>query len=258
MNYVLYLLIAVLIVILIIGYIFLNRKINLKQRNNIVEKLSDVQKELLYNEEKGKKSNINEWSYQRFSNFFNATQLKDENFDKKIELIYSLIMHDKNTDLDEIAEKAGCTYNELILKIMYLKNKMKIDPYLYIDRGDHVIRYCSEDDRKLLDKYSKYIYDYHYQPHQIAAKLPETTAGNFDIIEKRVLDDLSYLDDKYLISGLNIDKVDKKIIYYSLEKHKKEKNYISLNCNKCGALNDVPRNGKERCSYCGNIIEDKS
>ena len=135
---------------------------------------------------------------------------------------------------------------------------MKIDQYMYIDKGDHVIRHCSDEDAKLLDKYSKYIYTSHYQPYQIAAKMPGTTIETYDKAVQQVLDDLAYLDEKYLISGINIDKVDKKIIYYTVEKHKKEKDYISINCNKCGALVEVPRDGKERCPYCKNIVEDKT
>ena len=80
---------------------------------------------------------------------------------------------------------------------------------------------------------------------------------NLKELVKTVINELSYLDDKYLINGLNIDKVDNKIIYYTLEKHKKEKDYISINCNNCGALNDVPRNGKSRCIYCKSIVESK-
>ena len=72
-----------------------------------------------------------------------------------------------------------------------------------------------------------------------------------------MVEELSYLDDKYLINGINIDKVDKKIIYYHLEKHKKEKDYLSLNCSKYGALVYVPRLGKARCPYCKNIVSDK-
>ena len=30
---------------------------------------------------------------------------------------------------------------------------------------------------------------------------------------------------------------------------------VSINCENCGALNDVNRGGKVRCEYCGSIIE---
>ena len=253
----LYIFCLILVVILIVVYFYLNRRNNLNIRKSTIEKFREIKEQLAYNDYTKKPSNINEWSYQRFCNFFDEIEPKDPEFDNKIIKIYDMIVNEKETDLDKIAEISGCNYNELILKIMYLKNKRKIGD-LYIDRGDHAIRNCTKEDRKLLDKYSKYIYDYHDQPYDIARKLPECTATNINSLAKKVLDDLIYLDEKYLINGLNIDKVDNKIIYYTIEKHKKEKDYISINCKTCGALIDVPRGGKARCGYCKNIVVDKN
>ena len=38
---------------------------------------------------------------------------------------------------------------------------------------------------------------------------------------------------------------------------KKVRDYITINCPNCGALNDVNRGSKVRCEYCETIIEDK-
>ena len=97
----------------------------------------------------------------------------------------------------------------------------------------------------------------HLQPIEIALRLPEATNDNLESIENKVIEELCYLDCKYMINGINIDKVDKKIIYYTIEKHKNEKDYITIACSNCGAINDVPRMGKARCNYCATIVEDK-
>lgn len=246
---------CLLILILIIIYRFISRAINLSIRRKIIAKMKLQKEEMDKLKDKGK-LNISEWSYQRFCNFFDEVKPSDEDFDKKINIIIDAINNKKITDLDEICEMTNCNFTELILKIMYLKNKRIIAPIYYIDRGEHVLRKCSDGDIALFKKYEKYIYDYHSQPHQIAAKMPGATLNTISTLEDKIINDLIYLDDKYIITGLNIDKVDRKIIYYSVEKHKKERNYISLNCNKCGALVEVPHFGKERCPYCKNIVVD--
>lgn len=258
MDYRIYTIFGIILgVVLIIAFI-LERKNNLKKRNEVLSDLAKQKEEFEKYKASGKKlSNINEWSYQRFCNFFDNIQLKDEKFDSKIDIILDLIVNKKETDLLLIQEASGCDYTELILKIMYLKNKRLIGD-LYIDKGDNVIRKCSKEDQELLEKYSKYIYDYHMQPYEIAAKLPGASLTNMDFLANKVLEELEYLDDKYLINGINIDKVDKKIIYYTIEKHKKAKNFISINCNNCGALCDVPKKGKARCKYCNSIVVDSS
>ena len=251
-----YVICFILIVLLVGLCIYLNRKINLKYRNVSIEKMKSTFQDLQNNKYADKPSNISEWSYQRFCNFFDTAQEKDPNFEEKIAKIYYLIVDVGLTDLDEIAKETDCDYDELLLKIKYLKNKRKLE-YLYIDRHEGVIRKCNLKDKKLLEKYEPYIYDKHLQPREIAELLPMATSDNIDKLTWMVINEISYLDDKYLISGLNVDKVDGKIIYYTVEKHKKEKNYVSINCPKCGALNDVPRYGKARCLYCKGIVEDK-
>ena len=83
------------------------------------------------NEKKGK--NISEWSYQRFCLFYGNMILPDPNFNSKLESIKKSILEDKLENIDEIAMKAGCSFDECILKIRYLKNKLVLGDYA-IDR----------------------------------------------------------------------------------------------------------------------------
>lgn len=201
--------------------------------------------------------NISEWSYKRFSRFLGKIELNDEEFDSKLKMIWELIVIKNEDDIEKIAELANCSFEECVMKIQYLKNKRKIGDY-YIDTTEKVIRRCTPEDEKLLKKYAPYIYNSHLQPREIAVMLPNATKENLNILEEQVIEELDYLDSKYIINGINIDKVDKKIIYYTIEKHKKEKDFITLSCHNCGAIKDVPRNGKARCDYCNTIIEDKT
>lgn len=218
--------------------------------NKIVVFISNtIRKKNLFN-------NINEWSYKRFSRFFGKLELNDKEFEKKLKKIWELIVIEKEEDIENIALLSNCTIDECLLKIKYLENKRKIENY-YIDVTEKTIKYCTPKDKKLLEKYSPYIYKLHLQPIEIALRLPEATNDNLESIENKVIEELCYLDRKYMINGINIDKVDKKIIYYTIEKHKNEKDYITIACSNCGAVNDVPRMGKARCNYCATIVEDK-
>ena len=76
-------------------------------------------------------------------------------------------------------------------------------------------------------------------------------------MQQQVLNDLIYLDDKDLIDGIILNKVDGVITYYN-KYDKKKKDKITVNCQNCGAPNEVNRGGKTWCSYCGSIVEDKS
>lgn len=202
----------------------------------------------------GKKGRISEWSYQRYARFYGNTILHDEYFENKINAIYDLVVNKGEADLFKIAEETGCLYEECILKIKYLKNKRKIGD-LYIDEINGIISKCSEEDKRLLDKYRKYIYYNHYQIDEIATNLPNATLENKKKLEEEVFNDLIYLDSKGLLNGILINEVDRKIVYYTIEKHKKEKDFITVNCQTCGALNDVNRGGKARCEYCKSIVE---
>ena len=201
--------------------------------------------------------NISEWSYQRYARFYDKLELIDPEFNTKINKIYNLIINEKCEDLHFIAEDSNCTYDECIIKIKYLKNKRKIGNY-YIDYINGIIKPCDKEDEKLLEKYSSFIYNNHYQINEIVRKLPEANLNNLKELEDKVFKDLEYLDSKSLINGIILNKVDKKIIYYTIEKHKNEKDFITINCPNCGALNDVNRGSKTRCVYCQTIIEDKT
>lgn len=201
--------------------------------------------------------NISEWSYQRYARFYNEVKASDPKFDEKINKIYNLIVNEKCDDLHFIAQDSGCTYDECIMKIKYLKNKRKIGD-LYIDYINGIIKECSKEDQKLLQKYSPFIYTNHFQIKEMAVKLPEATAFNIQSLEEKVFRDIEYLDSKGLINGISLNKIDKKIIYYTIEKHKNEKDYVTINCPNCGAINDVERGNKTRCAYCQTIIEAKN
>lgn len=204
-----------------------------------------------------KKGRVNEWSYQRYAKFYGNNVLKDKHFNDKINTIYHLIVNDGETDIMAIANKSNCLYEECVLKIKYLKNKRMLSELLYIDEIHGIINKCSEEDQELLDKYKKYIYYNHYQIDEIATNLPNASLENKDELEEEVFNDLLYLDSKGLISGIIINEVDRKITYYSVEKNTREKDYVTVVCSRCGAINDVHRNGKAKCDYCKTIIEDK-
>ena len=191
--------------------------------------------------------NVNEWSYQRYAQFYKKDEIKDAEFEKKINEIKRLILEDKETDLHAIAKISGCTYEEAILKIGYLKNKRVIGDY-YVDSAAGIVSMCSEEELASIKKYERFLYGRHAQIDSIAIETNQS--------EEKVWNDLKYLDEKKLINGVIFNDVDRKIIYYSLEKKLKEKDYISINCPNCGRLVDIQRGSKDRCPCCDSIIED--
>ncbi|MDD5888508.1 MAG: hypothetical protein PUC82_03345 [bacterium] len=198
-------------------------------------------------------NNINEWSFQRYADFYGNMVLKDSFFYDKMNKIYDLIINEKEDDINFIAKEAGCTYEECILKIKYLKNKRQIGD-MYIDKINGVIKKCSPEDQALLDKYTHFLYVDKFQIFDIARMLPQTSSKNINEVMQQVFEDLKYLDDKGLINGIILNEVDQTILYYSVEKHKKEKDFVTINCKNCGALNDVNRGSKVRCRYCNTIV----
>ena len=70
--------------------------------------------------ESKKEININEWSYQRFCEFYNERVFKDERFKEKIDKITECVNDKKYERLDLISEEAGCPVEEVIMKIRYL------------------------------------------------------------------------------------------------------------------------------------------
>ena len=190
---------------------------------------------------------LNEWSYQRYAQFFNKDEKKDDEFEKKIKEIKRLIVDDHETDLAAIANMTNCTYEEAILKIGYLKNKRVIGDY-FVDSAAGIVSMAEEGDINLIKKYSMYIYGIHADLNDIALRTNQSP--------EKVWEDLKYLDNKKLINGVILNEVDHRIVYYHVEKHRKERDYITLTCPNCGSLVDIKRGSKGRCEYCDSIIED--
>ena len=203
------------------------------------------------------KKNINEDSYQRYAKFYEQFIPTDIQFENKISIICKEILVEKNRNLKDLAERAGCTYDECILKIKYLQNK-RIVPNFYIEHIEGRLLDCTKEDITLLKKYKPYIYKNHLTISEIASRLPGANLKNLEQLKKQVYDELKKLDEKNLINGIKFNEVDKEILYYTIEKRKQDKDIISIRCENCGAINDVNRRSKTRCSYCNTIVEDKT
>ena len=199
-------------------------------------------------------NNINEWSYKRYAKFYDRVELFDDKFQDKINKIRDLVIVEHVTDLEFIAKESGCSLEECVMKIKYLKNKREIGDF-YIDLVNKEIKYCSEEDQKLLGKYTMFLYQEHLSIKEMALRTGRATLEGLSMIEAQIYKDLKYLDDKGLINGISLNNVDKEIVYYTVEKHKKEKDFITMSCPNCGAINDSNRGGKVRCEYCKTIIE---
>lgn len=213
----------------------------------------------MHKEIKGVKMNkINETSYRDYTKFFGTEELEDKEFIKKMKIIYTQIMKANEEDIKQIAELAGCTYPECILKIRYLKQIKKIPEDYFVDEANGLVNRCSKEDQVLLKKYRPYIYRSKLQISEIASRIPHIPGKTFQEIQKQVLDDLIYLDDKDLINGIILNKVDGTITYYNTKEKGNKSDKITVTCQNCGAPNEVNRGGKTWCSYCGTIVEDKS
>ena len=212
---------------------------------SIYDELKDVKLDM---------EHINEESYLRYAKFYGNTIPTDLEFNTKVNKIYELITKDKESDIKKIAKSSNCTLEECVLKIRYLKNK-KLLEYYYIDTNNFMLLKCSSEDQKLIEKYKPYIYGSHLQINEIANMV--SNKGYKDIHELRdeVYNDLVYLDKKGLLNGIKIDDIDRKIIYYTIEKRKFSDSYESVHCPNCGAINDVEVSSKVRCGYCKTIIK---
>jgi hypothetical protein len=208
---------------------------------------------LVLKSNKKNKKNINEWSYKRYADFYGSMELADPLFDEKINKILKLIKDDKCDDIDFIAKESGCTKEECCLKINYLKNKRLLDNF-YIDKDTFRIIRCSEEDIELIEKYKPYIYGTHAPLDEIVALVP-SKGTDLEDKKKEVIKELKYLIDNNILNGVKFNEVDNKLVYYHIEKHKKEKDYVTISCPKCGALNDVDYGNKVRCKYCNSIVE---
>ncbi len=202
---------------------------------------------------KGK--NITEWSYQRFCLFYGNMILPDHKFHEKLQSIKKSILDDKLENIDEIATKAGCSFDECILKIRYLKNKLVIGDYV-IDKYSRKVKMCSPEEKKLLEKYHDLIYVKHYQIDEMATEVPNYHNMPIAILKEDIFKDIKYLNDKMLINGIKFKEDEKRIIYYSVEKNKREETHKTKNCPKCGALVGIPTGGQGKCIMCGTIVSE--
>ena len=202
------------------------------------------------------KTKISDDSYKKYAKYYDYIEPSDSNFDKKVDKIYDLIINENVNDIEFIAQESGCTFEECVMKIRYLKNKRVIGDY-YIDLITKTIKLCSLEEQKLLEKYSKYLYNQHLQVSEIALKMPSTTYQNIQEAKDQVYKDLLYLYEKGLLNGIKLNSVDYAISYYTIDKRKKNLELITVKCPNCGALNDLYKYGKVRCEYCETIIEDK-
>lgn len=204
-----------------------------------------------------KNKNISEFSYQKYAKFYGNIELYDQDFNSKISRIYDLIVNKKYTDIIKITKESGCkTTEECILKIRYLKNKRIIGDY-FINHITNIVKKCSKEDKLMLNKYVPYIYGQHLQIDEIATRLPGTTVNTKNKVEDKVYEEIKYLYDKELLNGIILDDIDRTIKYYSVDKKLKAKDFVTMQCKHCGAVNDVRRGGKARCEYCNSIVENK-
>lgn len=201
-------------------------------------------------------NHVNDHSFQNYAKFYGKVFPSDEQFNYKINKIYDLITKQKVTDINRIAELSACTPQECDIKIRYLKNKRLIGDY-YIDTIHMQLLPCSEEDQKLLDKYSPFLYGKHSQIPEIASQIKNPNGLNTADLRKEVLSELCSLDQKGLLNGVKINEVDGVIHYYTIEKRQREEGLETIHCPNCGALNDVDMNSKVRCGYCKTILLGK-
>ena len=203
---------------------------------------------------KKKKHNISEWSYQRFAKFYGYDVLPDQEFNSKLDKIKKCVLHDKLESIEEIANKSGCTCDECILKIKYLKNKRVIGDYS-VDKVNHKIRPCNEEELKLIEKYGKLVYEKHYQVSDMAKEVPNYHNMPLAILREDIFKDIKYMNERALLNGIKLNEDERKIIYYTLEKHEKSETYDTLNCSSCGMLVDVLKDGMASCPNCGTVLK---
>ena len=201
---------------------------------------------------KDDENEFNENSFQRFAKFYGETIPSDAEFNNKLNKICSLIKGGE-TDIKKIAELSSCTEAECIFKIKYLKNKRMIEDY-NIDTFKLRLYTLNPEDERLLKKYNSFLYGSHPQIDVIAHILAKHENKTVEEEKEIIFKELKYLDNRNLLNGIKINDVDKKLIYYTVEK-KKTTNLLTVHCPNCGALNDIDEGNKTRCAYCNTIIE---
>ena len=242
MNYDLFVLLCVIllvVIVVVVGIILSNKNVN---KNPTLDT-----------------KHVNEESFQKYAKFYGVYTPTDDRFDIKLYRIYTFIVDKHMTDIKKISELSLCTLPETMMKIRYLKNKRLIGDY-YIDTVNCKLLPCTPEDQELLEKYKPFIYGSHLQIDEMIARLPGAYHGNMNELRDNVYNELVYLDKKGLLNGLKIDDIDRRIIYYTIEKRKTHLDMVTVHCPNCGALNDVDIHGKVRCGYCDTIIvgEEKS
>lgn len=175
----------------------------------------------------------------------------DPEFKEKITKIHNLITIDKCEDIKEIAEKSNCTYEECIIKIKYLKHNKIITDY-YVDNRHGYIKKCTEEEKKLINKLSPYIYSARLQPKEIAVRTYRSNEEDFEEHYEKIKEELKRLIDKDLLDGVAYNEVDDKLVYYINNKSPEK---ISITCKCCGAVKELIKGNKERCEYCNSIID---
>ena len=203
-------------------------------------------------------NNSSQDAYQQYAKFSGTTTHYDKSFDQKVNQIINLVKYNKVTNIKDIAKEVNCTLEATILIISYLEN-IKVFDNIHIDKKNYQIIDCCAEDEKLIKKYTPYIYYNHFSIEEIATKVRMTNHYQLEDVINQVYDELTYLIDNDLVHGVKIDPVDRKIIYLSTGKDKtsKSRDFITINCPRCGALNDINRGIKTRCLYCNSILEDE-
>lgn len=196
-------------------------------------------------------NNFSENSFQNFAKFYGETIPSDAEFNNKINKICSLI-NGGETDIKKIAEASSCTEAECIFKIKYLKNKRMIEDY-NIDTYKMRLYTLTSEEERLLKKYNYFLYGSHPQIDVIAHVLAKQENKTVEEEKEVIFKELKYLNDRNLLNGIILNEIDKKLIYYTVEK-RKTTNLKTVHCPNCGALNDIEEGNKTRCNYCNSII----
>ena len=196
-------------------------------------------------------SKINNSSYKNFAEFYGETTTNDVEFKNKINKICSLIK-DGERDIKKIAEASSCTEEECVFKIKYLKSNKMIQDF-DIDTFKMMLLNISDEEERLLKKYNSLLYGTHPQIDVMANVLAKKENKSVEEEKEIIFKELKYLDDRNLLNGIKVNEVDKKLIYYTVDK-RETSNLKTVHCPNCGALNEIDEYSKIRCTYCDTII----
>ena len=56
------------------------------------------------------KAKISDESYKKYAKYYNLTEPTDNEFNRKLEIIYDLIINKKYDDIEIIAKESNCTF----------------------------------------------------------------------------------------------------------------------------------------------------